>query len=95
MPKKKFKIWRKLCQKKIQNLEEIVPKEILETFIVDYCTVAVSKRLMTSVGLKNEGSLWSSWTANSDKKYMELNRAALNVNKPCVTSLKTAFPKDK
>ncbi len=38
---------------------------------------------------------WSSWTANSDKKYMELNGAALNVNKPCVTSPKTAFPKDK
>ncbi len=30
---------------------------------------------------------WSSWTANSDKKYMELNGAALNVNKPCVTFL--------
>ncbi len=28
---------------------------------------------------------WSSWTANSDKK--------LNVNKPCVTSWKTAFRK--
>ncbi len=38
---------------------------------------------------------WSSWTADSDKKYMELNGAALNVNKPCVTSPKTAFPKDK
>ncbi len=38
---------------------------------------------------------WSSWTANSDKKYMKLNGAALNVNKPCVTSRKTAFPKDK
>ncbi len=25
---------------------------------------------------------------------MELNGAALNVNKPCVTSQKTAFPKD-
>ncbi len=37
---------------------------------------------------------WSSWTANSDKKYMELNGAVLNVNKPCVTSEKTAFPKD-
>ncbi len=36
------------------------------------------------------------WTQlNSDKKYMELNGAALNVNKPCVTSRKTAFPKDK
>ncbi len=38
---------------------------------------------------------WSSWTANSDKKYMELNGVALNVNKPCVTSRKTAFRKDK
>ncbi len=38
---------------------------------------------------------WSSWTASSDKKYMELNGAALNVNKPCVTSRKTAFWKDK
>ncbi len=38
---------------------------------------------------------WTSWTANSDKKYMELSGAALNVNKPCVTSRKTAFPKDK
>ncbi len=38
---------------------------------------------------------WSSWTANDDKKYTGLNRAALNVNKPCVTSWKTAFPKDK
>ncbi len=39
---------------------------------------------------------WSCWwTANSDKKYMELNGAALNENKPCVTSPKTAFPKDK
>ncbi len=38
---------------------------------------------------------WSSWTANSDKKYMELNGAALNVNKPYVTSRKRAFPKDK
>ncbi len=38
---------------------------------------------------------WSSWTANSDKKYMELNGAALNVNKTCVTSWKTAFQKDK
>ncbi len=38
---------------------------------------------------------WSSWTANSDRKYMKLNGAALNVNKPCVTSRKTAFPKDK
>ncbi len=38
---------------------------------------------------------WSSWTANSDKKYMELNGAALNVNKPWATSRKTAFPKDK
>ncbi len=33
----------------------------------------------------------SSWTANSDKKYMELNGVALNVNKPCVTSRKTAL----
>ncbi len=39
--------------------------------------------------------LWSSWTANSDKKYMELNGATLNVNKPWVTFPKTAFPKDK
>ncbi len=38
---------------------------------------------------------WSSWTANNDKKYMELNGAGLNVNKPCVISRKTAFPKDK
>ncbi len=38
---------------------------------------------------------WSSWTASSDKKYMELNGAALNVNKPCVTSRKTAFLEDK
>ncbi len=38
---------------------------------------------------------WSSWTANSDKKYMELNGAVLNVNKLCVTSQETAFPKDK
>ncbi len=38
---------------------------------------------------------WSSWTTNSDKKYMELNGAALNVNKLRVTSRKTAFPKDK
>ncbi len=38
---------------------------------------------------------WSLWTANSDKKYLELNGAALNVNKPCVTCRKTAFPKDK
>ncbi len=34
---------------------------------------------------------WSSWTANSGQKYMELNGAALNVNKPCVTSRKTAL----
>ncbi len=38
---------------------------------------------------------WSSWTAYSDKKYMELNGAALNVSKSCVTAWKTAFPKDK
>ncbi len=38
---------------------------------------------------------WSSQTANTDKKYMELNGAALNVNKPYVTSRKTAFLKDK
>ncbi len=38
---------------------------------------------------------WSSWTANSDKKYTELNGVELNVNKPCVTSQKTAFLKDK
>ncbi len=38
---------------------------------------------------------WSSWTASSDKKYMELNGAALNVNKPYMTSRKTAFSKDK
>ncbi len=38
---------------------------------------------------------WNSWIANSDKKYMELYGAALNVNKPCVIFLKTAFPKDK
>ncbi len=37
---------------------------------------------------------WSSWTANSDKKYMELNGAALNGNKPCVTFWKTAFPEE-
>ncbi len=37
---------------------------------------------------------WSSWTADSDKKYVELNGAALNVNKPLVTSQKTAFTKD-
>ncbi len=34
-------------------------------------------------------------TANSDKKYMKLNGVALNLNKPCVTSQKTAFLKDK
>ncbi len=45
--------------------------------------------------LNRESSPWSSWTANIDKKYMELNEAALNVNKPCVTSRKTAFLKDK
>ncbi len=33
---------------------------------------------------------WSSWTANSDKKYMELNGAALNVNNPWVIFQKTA-----
>ncbi len=33
--------------------------------------------------------------SNIDKKYMELNGAALNVNKPRVTSRKTAFPEDK
>ncbi len=38
---------------------------------------------------------WSSWTANSDKKCVKLNGAALNVNKPCVTSRRTTFPKDK
>ncbi len=38
---------------------------------------------------------WISWTTYSDKKYMELNGAALNVNKSCVPSQKTAFPKDK
>ncbi len=38
---------------------------------------------------------WNSWTANTDKKYIELNGAAFNVNKPCVTSRKTARPKDK
>ncbi len=38
---------------------------------------------------------WSLRTANSDKKYMELNGASLNVNKLCVTSWKTASPKDK
>ncbi len=38
---------------------------------------------------------WNSWTANADKKYMELNGAALNVNKPRVTSRQTAFLKDK
>ncbi len=37
----------------------------------------------------------SSWAANSDKKYTELNGAALNVNKPSVTSRKTDFPKHK
>ncbi len=31
----------------------------------------------------------------SDKKYRELNGAALNVNKPCLITLKTAFQKDK
>ncbi len=36
---------------------------------------------------------WSSWTANSDKKYTELNGAALNVNKPCVTFRKQPFRK--
>ncbi len=38
---------------------------------------------------------WSKWTANIGKKYMELDGAALNVNKPRVTSRKTDFPKDK
>ncbi len=38
---------------------------------------------------------WSSWTANSDKEYMELNLVTFNVNKPCVTSRKTAFLKYK
>ncbi len=36
---------------------------------------------------------WSSWIANSHKKYMEFKGAAWNVNKPCVTSWKTT--KDK
>ncbi len=44
-------------------------------------------------GVSNGLRPWSSWTANSDKKYIELNGAALNVNKPGVTSRKTAFPK--
>ncbi len=35
---------------------------------------------------------WSLWTANSDKKYMELNGAALIVNKPC-DFLENSFPK--
>ncbi len=38
---------------------------------------------------------WSSETASSDKKYIELNGAVLNVNKPCVTSQKTDFLKHK
>ncbi len=38
---------------------------------------------------------WNAWIANSDKKYMELNGAALNIKKQCVTSRKPAFPKDK
>ncbi len=33
------------------------------------------------------------WTARTDKKYTELNAAALNVNIPCATSQKTAFRK--
>ncbi len=32
--------------------------------------------------------------ARTDKKYMELNGATLNVNKPCITAQKTAFRKD-
>ncbi len=45
----------------------------------------------------NDGHLrpWSSWTASGDKKYVELNGAALNVNISCVTSRKTAYQKDK
>ncbi len=38
---------------------------------------------------------WSAWTDKIDKKYMELNGAALNVRRPCVTTRKTSFPKDK
>ncbi len=33
----------------------------------------------------NSLRLWSSWTANSDKKYMEFTGAVLIVDKPCAT----------
>ncbi len=46
--------------------------------------VANAKLYATPLALRTcDLQPWSSWTDNSDKK--------LNVNKPCVTSRKTAF----
>ncbi len=64
-------------------------------FFTDFAIFLYFSTFFIVIGNHNSPQPWSSWTAISDKKYMELNGAALNVNKPCATIWKTAFLKDK
>ncbi len=64
-------------------------------FFTDFAIFRFFSTFFIIIGNHHMLRPWGSWTANSDKKYMELNGAALNINKPCVTSRKTVFPKDK
>ncbi len=64
-------------------------------FFYRFCNFLIFLAFFIVIGNHPRLRPWSSGTANSDKKYIELNGVALNVNKPCVTSQKTAFLKDK
>ncbi len=64
-------------------------------FFTDFAIFWFFSTSFIVIGNHNSLWPWSSCTANSDKKYMELNGAALNVNKSCATFRKTAFLKDK
>ncbi len=74
---------------------EFRKRSVFHQIFYGFCNFLIFFNIFIVIGNHNSLRPWSSWTANSDKKFMELNGAALNVYKPCATFQKTAFLKDK
>ncbi len=101
---KKYWLYQKMLQTKVHRIKFAtktvdaylyLPQEWVSDFLRILQIFDIFQLFFIIIGNHHRLRPWNSWTANSDKKYIELNEAALTVNKPCVTSRKTAFPKDK
>ncbi len=77
----------------IGNYTDADSEEFTNTHTIRTC---VEQQIFSDISKRNNDySDLRPWivTANSDKKYMELNGATMNVNELCVTFRKTAFSK--